>query len=347
MKSLFDTKVTGIKKTVSSFVFKTCIPFMIPVFIHAGNGSKNKGPDRATDYSKPGSWLSLPNSAKTVDVFYLYPTVWRKNSPEEPNICEIDNPRMLEGSLIAFNKQATAFETVGNIYAPYYRQADGGYTLSLPENERWEVIKGTPAHDATAAFEYFISHYNKGRPFILASHSQGSSVMLVLLSEYMKKHPDVYKRMVAAYVTGYPVTAEFMAANRHLKFATGPDDTGVIISFNTQSPDVVRGTNMVVANNVGLVINPITWTRDETPATAEQSLGSYMPDGDNNFVKIPHFADARVDITNGVLICSSVDAGKLVTPPFVKGVYHTFDFSFYYFNIRENAENRVTRFSGK
>ena len=53
-----------------------------------------------------------------------------------------------------------------------------------------------------------------------------------------------------------------VSAHPHLKFAEEPDDTGVIISYNTQSPKVQPGHNPVVGNNIGLVINPISWNRD-------------------------------------------------------------------------------------
>ena len=152
--------------------------------------------------------------------------------------------------------------------------------------------------------------------------------------------------MIAAYVIG-PVTQEDLDENAHLKFAEGPDDTGVIISWNTQAPDVAAGTNPVVASNIGLVINPITWTRSETPATAQESLGSYLPEpGGTKYVKVMDYADARIDLSQGVLICSSVneDALMVVTAVFGRGIYHSFDYPFYYFNIRQNAENRVNKY---
>lgn len=53
-----------------------------------------------------------------------------------------------------------------------------------------------------------------------------------------------------------------------------------------------------------------------------------------------------VDTEKGVLICSTVDVdtwapGHSVFP---KGVFHTFDYQFYYYNIRENAANRAKQF---
>ena len=96
--------------------------------------------DLATDYTLASHWLNLPATVKEVDVFYLYPTAWHKVNPTDPNICEIDNPSMIIGSNAAFAYQATAFETVGNIYVPYYRQEDAAFVLSLPINQRDALV---------------------------------------------------------------------------------------------------------------------------------------------------------------------------------------------------------------
>jgi hypothetical protein len=312
--------------------------------IVCGNDSSTSEPI-ATDYSKSEHWLSLPAAVdKEVDVFYLYSTAWQKADQDEPNICEIDNPSMLIGAPAAFARQATVFTPIGNIYAPFYRQAD------LSPVDREKVIGGIPTLDAVAAFDYYIKYYNNGRPFILAGHSQGSNVLSNLLAGYMKDHPEVLKNMVAAYVIGFPVTATYLAQNPHLKFAEGPDDTGVIISYNTEAPDVAPGSNPVLSGMVGLVINPITWTREETLATTSEGLGSFMPDpATKGFSQVPQYADAKIDKTNGVLICSTADENALysLSGALGKGIYHSFDYPFYYYNIRENAENRVEKFLNK
>ena len=298
----------------------------------------------ATDYSQSAHWLYLPAAVdKAIDVFYLYPTAWSNNDPD-PQICAIDEPTMLLGAPSAFGRQATAFETVGNIYAPYYRQDNSSAV------DRLNIIAGIPTLDAAAAFDYYIRHYNNGRPFILAGHSQGADVLSNLLAGYMKDHPDVYSRMIAAYVVGFPITAAYLAANPHLKFAEGPDDTGVIISYNTEAPDVLPGTNTVLSGMVGLVINPITWTRDESVATKAEGLGSFMPDPVTRvFSPAPQYADARIDKANGVLICSTAneDAMYALSGSLGRGVYHTFDYPFYYYNIRANAANRTAKFLSK
>lgn len=306
----------------------------------------------ATDYSKTEHWLSLPATTdKEVDVFFLYPTAWQKVNDSDPNICDIDNPSMVKGAKSAFDRDATAFETVANIYAPYYRQADAKYTLSLPLDQQAQVIEGAPKTDAFASFEYYIKNYNNGRPFILAGHSQGSNILTYLLADYMKSHPEVYKRMIAAYVIGYSITGDYLAQNKHLKFAESADDTGVIISYNTQAPDVAQGVNPVVWPGA-LVINPITWTRDESLATKGQGLGSYLPDlTTKEFKQYPQYADAQIDKTKGVLVCSTANEEVInkidEIAGFPHGVYHSFDYPFYYYNLRDNAGNRINKYLKK
>ena len=309
-----------------------------------------------TDYSNPAHWLSLPTEVdKKVDVFYLYPSSYTKPNANAPNVCQIDDPGMMQGAKVAFSRQATAFSTLANIYAPYYSQAAASYALSLPPAQRNQLIGGVPAQDAIAAFSYYIRHFNHGRAFILASHSQGSQVMEFLLSRYMKAHPDVYKRMIVAYVVGYSITPQYLSQNPFLKFATGPDDTGVIVSWNTEAP-TVKGTNPVILPG-GLVINPITWTRTQTEATAAQNLGSIelnpatggtpVLDKNGGIKRFMNLADARIDKAKGVVVCSTINAADppYYTPGgFPQGVLHTFDYPLYFFDIRANAANRVEHF---
>ncbi len=303
---------------------------------HAGESSN------ATDYAVAAHWLALPAATnKAVDIFYFYPTAWTSTNPN-PEVCSINNQSMLQQAPPAFARQATAFEPIGNIYAPFYRQAN--LTAMAPA-----IVAGIPTTDGMAAFDYYIRHFNQGRPFIMAGHSQGANVLNNLLARYMQTNSAVLARMIAAYVIGYPVTARYLADNPHLKFATGPGDTGGIISYNTQAPGVSPATNLILWGLKGIVINPLTWTRTETPAGTNQGCGSYMPNSNGVFERTAQYADARVDSSNGVLICSTADTNVLAKfSPFARvGVFHSFDYSFYYFNLRVNAAQRTRNFLQK
>ena len=293
-----------------------------------------------TDYAAEANWLAMPATPdKPVDVFYLYPTAWHKEDEDEPNICAVDNATLRETAPEMLRQQASVFEPLANVYAPYYRQADAAYCLGLSHDEEYALLNGVPKADVFAAFDYYLEHENNGRPFILAGHSQGSNMLLYLLDEYMETHPEVYARMVAAYVIGYSVTDDYLAQNPHLQFAEAADDTGVVISYNTEAPGVTADNPVLLPG--AQVINPISWTRDETPAPAEQSLGSASREDPS--VKSPAPADARIDKARGVLVCDNQDVSALAPGygVFPVGFYHGYDYAFYYYNLRENAGRRI------
>ena len=159
----------------------------------------------------------------------------------------------------------------------------------------------------------------------------------------MKKHPEYYKNMAAAYVIGYPVTKEYLKNNPHLKFAKKSDDTGVIISYDVQAPDK-SGINVLQAKNQ-LVINPISWSRGQRRIKADKNLGSL----DEKTLKIttPGIADAKINKKLGVVICSTVDTAKYeikLPKLFGNGSFHGQDFQFYFLNLRENAKVRIDKF---
>ena len=253
---------------------------------------------------------------------------------------------MVAGAKNSYAQQTTAFNPVANIYAPYYRQADALTVLSSQLATQNKIISGTPTQDATAAFAYYIAHYNHDRPFILAGHSQGSNVLEFLLSGYLERHPDVYRRMIAAYVIGYGVTRTYLNSNPELKFATGASDTGVIVSYNTEAQGLTI-TNPVVQPG-SIAINPISWTRSETEASASESLGSLLPNASGQLVKVSRYADARVDKSRRVVVCSTCSVALYApgTPEgFPQGVFHLHDYPFYYFDLRHNAAVRIKQFT--
>lgn len=304
------------------------------------------GSDPGTvDYGDRTNWMTIGNHNKhEVDVFYLYPTTYVMGRGEN-NIADIRNQTMRIGADSHLLSQASVFEDTANIYAPYYRQVDGDYCLSLPPDEQQKLVGGTPLSDVTAAFEYYLDHYNDGRPFFLAGHSQGSMALLGLLETYLKDHPDVRDRMIAAYIIGYSVTEEYLSENPELHFAEGAEDTGVIISYNTEAPQV-EGENPVLLPGA-LAINPIMWTRGPEPASAEQNLGSMSFNaGSGRLTPQYDLADATINEERGTVICSTVDPAQYSSSDenFGTGVYHSYDYLFYYMNLKQNIADRANHY---
>jgi hypothetical protein len=309
-------------------------------------------PVKPTDYGKRAHWLYLRGKSvkpKKVAVFYVYPTAYSR-VPGGPIYATIDDPGMMQGAQVAFQRQATAFRTVGDVYAPYYRQIDATYQLAQPFAQQKKNIAGIPSTDVFAAFRYFLKHYDHRRPFILVGHSQGSAVLANLLAKYMKAHPAVYARMIAAYVPGYPIQRSYLRQHRFLRFAKGPGDTGVIVSWNTEAPTIAAPNPVVQPGAVA--INPITWTRTagQNPGSIELNAatgGTPILNSNGTIKRFMNLADARVDKARGVVVCSTIDASAAPyyrPGGFPMGVLHTFDYPLYFFSVRANAADRTQHF---
>ena len=296
-----------------------------------------------TDYTVANNWAIVTETPdKPVDVFLLYPTTYQDDAP----LADINNAGMRERANEWFVENGSAFETEGNVYMPYYRQLNTMWALTQSAAERDSYMNGASKSDAIAAFEYFLNNFNNGRPFIIVSHSQGSTMSKEIVLDYLSKNPNVAKRMIAAYIIGYSITEKDLARNPNIKFAESADDTGVIISYNTVTPNADPSATGVILPGA-LAINPITWTREGKTASADTNLGSFI-DGK----KIMGLADATVATIGdnlGVIICSTADVAIYEMPEqtqaaFGTGSFHKNDINFYYFNLRENAKNRIANF---
>ena len=322
--------------------FTSCVGKDNPV----STNPKNEKP-AASDYSKKANWLSLPDRTKPYDTFYIYPSAYEDYNEGAPVIGSIGDKGMHAGAHAFFEEQATAYENSTNVFAPYYRQMNFAAVMKATAEERNKILSGVPLQDLYAALDYYFEHYNEGRPFILAGHSQGSQMLTYILSEYMSKHPKYYKRMIAAYVIGYSITDSFLAKNKHLKFAEKADDTGVIISWNTEGPGNKNQKNFVVVDGA-ISINPLNWKRDDTYAPASENLGArFKNQTTGKFEIIPEAADAKVDTERGVVVTTT----KVIDPiddtlgmGFGPDSFHHADYSLYYNNIKANVAERCAAY---
>lgn len=295
------------------------------------------------DYTDFNNWISCPEMAeKSVDAIYLYPTIYGTMVDAEEELAHIDDMSMRIGAVLAAETQATVFEENCNLYIPYYRQFTVDALLDMNTNHP-EVLKYCVSRDIYHMLDYYFENCNEGRPFILAGHSQGSLWMSLVLEDYMKKHPEYLENMVAAYIIGYSITEEYLERNPHLKFAQGANDTGVIVSYNTEGPGNKDKYNCVVAEGA-IAINPINWKLDDTYASKEENLGSLSAEGEIEYGK----ADARVDTERGVVICENAgfvsELQEFMEPYFGPESYHLQDYSLYFMNLRQNVADRIEEF---
>ena len=298
------------------------------------------------DYANPDNWLKAESDGEQeVDVFYIYPSNYTP-AAGEPSIGDIDNAGMRQGAQAIYERQATAFKTSCNIFAPYYRQVDGTFCLNLTTEQEWSLIRYQASQDLTRALDYYFDNWNNGKPFILAGHSQGSENVLALLQDYFHQdvaHKALLHRMVAAYAIGFSVTDEYLAANPDIPFAERHNDTGCIVSWNTEGPANKGKYNAVVKPHAHS-INPIYWVTDDTYVPASENLGS-LTSVEEGIVE-PGIADAQLDLERGVVVVSTEAAKPFAIPAAMQALfgpesYHGQDYGFFYGDLRRNAEMRI------
>lgn len=167
-----------------------------------------------------------------------------------------------------------------NFSAPYYHQFTFDAIWQL-DKQNFNAIYNNVAKEACEAFDYYMSHINKGRPFVLAGYSQGAMLTVDILKHMTDEQ---YSRMIACYTIGYRLSAEDLS-HPHIKAAEGETDKGVVVSYNSvQTKDAIWP---FLTEGAATCINPVNWRTDATPA-------SFSYDGTSN--------EVYVDMQSNVLI---------------------------------------------
>lgn len=168
-------------------------------------------PPPAPNYAERTSWALMPKAPDratanepAADVFFVGPTTFdggrHWNAP-------IDDPQadLLFRRVMAPN-YAGPFVRVGRIFAPRYRQASL-YTLMTLREDAKEARRFAYA-DVATAFQYYLTHYNGGRPIVLVGVEQGGTLASRLLTEELARDPSLRTRLVAAYLIQTVVPAD-------------------------------------------------------------------------------------------------------------------------------------------
>ena len=178
----------------------------------------------------------------------------------------------------------------------------------------------------------------------------------IVLEDYMLAHPEHYEKMIAAYRIGDGMTKDYLQRNPHVKAAQSAEDTKVCISWCTEGVENNSFYGLIAKPDC-VCINPINWKTDDTYASKDENLGCEMPDpATGATVTMKGFADARIDVKRGTVIVTTDECkqymdwklwGEEVKGTFGPESYHGADFSFFYYNIRENAKLRIRKWFEK
>lgn len=303
---------------------------------------------KAPDYSKLGFWAAHPEkednadrtpgkdfidnqSTAQVDVFFIYPTIYTGKKDQDQWNAPVDNPefnkKVDETSIL---NQASIFNGAGKVYAPRYRQAHL-HAYFTRDKDAHKKAFALAYSDVKSAFEYYLKHHNNGRPFIIASHSQGTTHAGPLMKEFIDGK-SLSSQLVAAYVVGIEVPGDYF---KELKPCETPNETGCFCGWRTWEKGFLP-RNHPEGNNY-VVTNPLNWKTDDTYADASLNKGAIL----YKFNKVKKYlADAQVH--DGVLW---ITKPKFFGSAFIKMKnYHVGDFNLFYVNVRENAILRAETF---
>jgi len=327
------------------------------------------GAPPAPDYAQADAWAAWPGrpseadvvppgivepafpAAGRADVFFIHPTTYLFGSAPNARFDEpgITSTQIRRGVL---RFQASAFNGCCRIYAPLYRQASIHAFMQAGDAQA-QIAFDLAYSDVLRAFDYYLEHENQGRPFIIASHSQGSLHAMRLLQERVAG-TALQQRLVAAYVIGYDIPQEI--ERRGIPLCRTATQTGCLLDWNT----VKSGTSDEERQNRRLIwldgryqhlpshdlicVNPLNW-QIGGDAPASLNLGA-----------LPGTSAAELLAPVAGLTGARCDAGLLrVDIPLTKrrgfadvltlfGSYHVYDYNLFYVNIRRNARDRVAAF---
>ena len=299
-----------------------------------------KAPARSgIDYADKTYWYSCGDTIAAADVFYVYPTVSTVAFADNDSswFADISLPEVREeaNGNQRFNKMLYGDY---NFYAPYYRQMIfEAYRQPAPVLDSLARIA---AQDVNDAFQYYMEHFNQGRPFFLMGHSQGSQMLIALLKNGMTD--EQRKLMVAAYCIGYHVSADELSEYpERLSPALDSTETGKLIVFNSVTDTTAIG--MVSRGDV-VGVNPTTWTAstDTVPAELHLGLAKYNAGRDSVLI-VP--CPTKTFLYKHTTVCPDLDPEMVFVPAyeqmFPKGSLHFADSWLFGGNVLKNMQCRL------
>lgn len=294
------------------------------------------------DYNNTAAWAYWRvGENKAADLFIVCPTV-DLGTDGHTNMSLTDEN--IKGNFTgALNMQRGIYEKNCRMYAPYYRQATlADYTLPRQDAAAYFDLAYS---DVRAAFLYYMHHENNGRPFVLSGFSQGAEMCLRLLKEF--GNTDFVKNnMVACYAIGWRFTPQEEKQYPYIRPAQSADDLGTVIMFNSEAPEVTSSL-MVPHGEKSFCINPLNWRTDGTMADKALNSGACFTDYSGSIKReVPQLTGCCIDTERGVLKVTDID--KKQYPPvlsiFTDGIYHLYDYQFFYRNLQQNVGLRINTF---
>ena len=295
------------------------------------------------DYSNMYFWSRWNNGEdKPADLFFVCPTV---DMGKDGNfIADIHSEKYRESFDGAINMELGIYDDDLTVYAPYYRQATFPvYSLSEEEQEKY---LNTAYEDIKKAFIYYADHTDATKPLVLAGFSQGADLIIRLMKDLFDE-PKYQRRLAAAYAIGWKLTEDEVKEFPHLKPAQGETDTGVIVAFNSEDKNI-KSSLIIGENEKTYSINPLNWKTTSEIADKSLNKGACFTDYSGNIKKeVPNLTGAYIDEKRGALKVTDINPKDYPGKLFDDGIYHLYDYQFFFRNLQENVKARLYVYNEK
>lgn len=254
-------------------------------FLDPGTPFQTYKPPPAPDYAKPASWALIPAKPATwamsdpaADVFFVHPTTYDGGREWLGPILKDKPAKLLTRTMLP--NYAGPFRKVARVFAPRYRQASL-YTL-LTSREDAREARIFAERDVEAAFRFYLQHYNRGRPLIIAGVEQGGFLASKLAGE-AATDPAIAKRLVAVYLVETAISNDAPP----LAACTAARQPGCLLAWMSVGDGEQRATDERLRHSLTwtgeradmfdgktpLCVNPITGVRDSSAPAREHRGG--------------------------------------------------------------------------
>lgn len=179
---------------------------------------------------EPATW---PRSALApkFDCFYVHPTdSLAKTANTGLAVTKLD--------MITAVEQAAPLSTVCDVWAPAYRsQTWTSVEKGLAGDKSVMASTFAVAYDSVlSTWQWFLAH-TQGRPVVLVGDSQGSAVLIHLISAEVDHEPSVLRRLLVAVIVGgnlqVPSGKTVGATFTKVPLCTSGAETGCVIAFSS------------------------------------------------------------------------------------------------------------------
>lgn len=295
------------------------------------------------DYSLTANWAALPdpgNDDAKVDLFYLYPTSYLLGRGWNADTDNFLANLITDHGVLA--QQANTFADNARIYVPRYRQVSQGGQMQSDKPQQKTQALALAYSDLQRALDYYLQHHNRGRPFFIASHSQGTTHGVPLLQYLFANYPEAASRLIAAYLVGNTVSAERLS--HLLPVCTSAAQTGCYLSWNS----MLEGGDAShwLAKGAAVCVNPLSWRQDELAVAAQYNLGAIKLTA-GLLPMAPQAGVTGARCKNGMLWITPPTRDGYDLAVFPGGSYHAYDYNLFYSNIKANVNQRTRAFLGR